>query len=274
MAILIGGRAGAKVDERAGAIGGARTMTATHNLRILLLDTETNGLPKNRYAPVSEPDNWPAILQLSWTAFTVMAGAGAGGTTTLRQEATRNIGLTLHPSIPWNAAAAAIHGVSEAEARRGTPAATALLELGEALRRCNVVVAHNMSFDKPVIRAAAYAEWLRGGDVALRSIWPEAGQIQDFCTMMETRSILRIPSPYDPTSGKFKVPKLNELYAWLFGHPYDISGATLHSSISDTHCLEQCVRMMLRRGILVVSEVAGKQRLTIAAVGAASVHEL
>jgi DNA polymerase-3 subunit alpha len=213
-------------------------------LRILLLDTETNGLPKNRYAPIAEPGNWPAILQLSWTEFTVDGR-------NLHQESTRNIGLALHPSIPWNAEAAAIHGVSEAEARRGTPAAKALLEFGEAMRRCAVVVAHNMSFDKPVIRAAAYAEWMRGGDVALREIW--APGVQELCTMMETRNLVRIPSPYDPTSGKFKVPKLNELYTWLYGHRYDISGATLHSSVSDTHCLEQCVRMMLRRRILQVS---------------------
>lgn len=243
-------------------------MTAPRStLRILLLDTETNGLPKNRYAPISEPGNWPAILQLSWTEFTVIPAAAAGGTTTLRQEFTRNIGLTLHPSIPWDAGAAAIHGVSEAEARRGTPPARAFQELAEALRRCTVVVAHNMSFDKPVIRAAAYAEWLRSnssgelvrdGNTSLREIWPVTGQIQELCTMKETRDLVRIPSPYDPTSGKFKVPKLNELYTWLFGHPYDISGATLHSSISDTHCLEQCVRMMLRRGILRITDDAGR----------------
>lgn len=230
------------------------TMTAPTPLRILLLDTETNGLPKNRFAPISEPGNWPAILQLSWTEFTVISAAEAGGTTTLRQESTRNIGLNLHPSIPWDAGAAAIHGVSEAEARRGTPPARAFQELAEALRRCTVVVAHNMSFDKPVIRAAAYAEWVRGGDASLREIWPASGTIQELCTMKETRDLVRIPSPYDPTSGKFKVPKLNELYTWLFGHPYDISGATLHSSVSDTHCLEQCVRIMLRRGLIRVSD--------------------
>jgi DNA polymerase-3 subunit alpha len=219
-------------------------MTAQTPLRIMLLDTETNGLPKNRYAPISEPGIWPAILQLSWTEFTVDGR-------NLRQEATRNIGLALHPSIPWDAGAAAIHGVSEAEARRGSAPAKALLEFGEALHRCQVVVAHNMSFDKPVIRAAAHAEWLLGGDAALREIWVPG--IQELCTMIETRDIVRIPSPYNPASGKFKVPKLNELYTWLYGHPYDVSGATLHSSVSDTHCLEQCVRMMLRRGLIRVS---------------------
>ncbi len=250
VAILIRGHAGAKVDERGRSAGVACTMTAPSPLRILLLDTETNGLPKNRFAAASEPGNWPAILQLSWTEFTVVPAAVAGGTTILRQEFTRNIGLTLHPSISWDARAAAVHGVSEAEARRGMPPAQAFQELAEALHRCTVVVAHNMSFDKPVIRAAAYAEWVRGGDASLREIWPAVGKIQEFCTMRETRDLVRIPSPYDPTSGKFKVPKLNELYTWLFGHPYDISGATLHSSISDTHCLEQCVRMLLRRGII------------------------
>jgi DNA polymerase-3 subunit alpha len=231
------------------------TALATPSLRILILDTETNGLPKNRYAPVSEAGAWPAILQLSWAIFTIEGR-------TMKAGGTRDIGIALHPSIAWDADAAKIHGLAEIEARNGTPATAAFRELAAALRTVDVVVAHNLAFDKPVIRAAAYAEWLRGGDSELRNIWPP--EIREFCTMRETRDLVRIPSPYyGVESGKFKAPRLNELYTWLYGHVYDISGAVLHTSSSDTHCLAQCLSRLLRRGYVVVAD--GNLHVTTAA---------
>ena len=229
-------------------------MTTAHPnsdpIRILLLDTETNGLPKNRFAPPSQWDAYPAILQLSWSVFVVEGR-------TMRSESKRDIGIALHPSIPWDTGAAAVHGISEAEARRGTPAAEALLELAGALRGVHVVVAHNLSFDKPVIRAAAYAEADRGSkEVAnlrnLRSIWP-AG-LGEFCTMRELRNIVRIPSPSPEAREPFKAPKLSELYGWLYGHAFDISGGYLHSARADTFCLASCMTALLRRGIVRASE--------------------
>jgi DNA polymerase-3 subunit alpha len=211
-------------------------MTAP-TLRILLLDTETNGLPRNRFAPISLAGNWPAILQLSWGVYEL-----APDGRTLHTGEKRDIGLALDPAIAWDTGAAAIHGISEMEARRGTSPARAFTEFAEVLRRVDVVIAHNLAFDKPVIRAAAYA-------VGLKDVWPVAGP-QEFCTMEATRGILRLPMPSAPTGGRFKAPRLNELYTWLYGHVYDMSGAVLHTAASDTHCLEQCLRGLLRRGIV------------------------
>lgn len=211
-----------------------RTMT-----RILLLDTETNGLPRNRYAPPSTPNNWPAILQLSWATYIL----GADGRT-LTQESVRDLGLALPADEAWNPEAAAIHGISEVEARSGTPVVEGLQELQAALRTANVVVAHNLAFDKPILRAAAY----RAG---IRDFWPSvaSGRLREFCTMEGTRDLLRLPSEHEKAT-RWKAPRLNELHTWLFGHPYDISGATLHSSASDVQCLASCLTALLARGLL------------------------
>jgi DNA polymerase-3 subunit alpha len=229
-------------------------------LRILLLDTETNGLPKNRYAPVSEAGAWPAILQISWAEFTIDGKDMKAGNV-------RDIGVALHASIPWNSDAAKIHGLHEVEARHGTPPADALRELGIALRGVDVVVAHNLSFDKPVIRAAAYAEWLRGNGDDLSNIWPPG--IREFCTMRETQNLVRITSPYyGADSGKFKAPRLNELHTWLYGHAYDISGAVLHTSRSDTHCLAQCLSRLLHTGNIIVTNGSLKSVIDASVSGA------
>lgn len=228
-------------------------------LRILLLDTETNGLPLAHQAPVAEWRLYPAILQLSWAIFNLDAGSRQMGL----PESKRDIGVALHPSIPWNAEAAAIHGLTEFEGRRGTPAAEALGELAAALAGVDVVIAHNLAFDKAVIRAAGYAAADQGAPADLRRVWP--ANIGELCTMRATRDIVQIPSPYyGAASGKWKAPKLNELYAWLYGHTYDVSGAVMHTAKSDTHCLSQCIAGLLRRGILVVRD----RRLDIASPSA------
>jgi DNA polymerase III epsilon subunit-like protein len=229
-------------------------------MKILLLDTETNGLPKNKFASVTESAAWPAILQLSWAIYEV-----AG--TDLRPLEARDIGLALDPAIAWDTGAAAIHGISESEARYGTPPADAFRELAAALRNdIDVVVAHNLEFDKPVICAAAH----RAG---VPDVWP-AG-VGEFCTMRATRDLIRIPSPsWSRTDGgpraksAFKAPKLNELYAWLYGHVYDISGATLHTAASDTHCLGQCVAGLLAKGYLVVDGARLRIPVPVASVTA------
>lgn len=213
-------------------------------MKILLLDTETNGLPANRFAPISQTDSYPAVLQLSWAMFTIDSDTMVAGPK-------KDITIALDPAIPWNADAAKIHGLTEEEGRRGLPAAAVFLEFREVLRQVDCVVAHNLSFDKPVIRAAAYAASVGrpAGDAAkLRDVWPK---VKELCTMVGTRDLLKIPSAPE-AKHPHKLPRLNELYTWLYGHVYDLSGTglQLHSARTDTHCLSQCMEMLLKKGLL------------------------
>jgi len=217
--------------------GGYHTMYT-----LLLLDTETNGLPRNRYAPISEFGAYPAILQLSWAIYEV------DGTRLKRKEG-RDVGLALDPSIPWDTGAAKIHGITEREARHGTPASAALHEFRAAIYSVDVVVAHNLAFDKSVIRAAGYSEAHRStGNDDLRSIWNTGAK--EVCTMLATRDILKIPASAAQAKYKdlspYKSPRLGELYAWLYGHPYN---SALHSAKADTECLAQCVEALIARGL-------------------------
>jgi DNA polymerase III epsilon subunit-like protein len=203
-------------------------------MKILLLDTETNGLPKNRYAPVSDFANFPAILQLSWAIYT-------DGLTHLESK---DYGLALPPDVPWNTGAAAVHGISEVEARHGVAAATALRELAVALRSVDLVVAHNLAFDKEIIRAAGYRE-------GIRDLWPT---VRELCTMRATTAIVKLPATAKqaqyPELGPYKAPRLNELYTWLYGRVYDMSGVVLHTAATDVQCLAECLRVLIHRGLL------------------------
>jgi hypothetical protein len=220
-------------------------------MNILLFDTETNGLPKNRFAPPSQTDAFPAVLQLSWAIFKITPE------NTLVAGARQNLLLALPSHIAWDTGAAAIHGLSE-ESVRGPdamPPHEAFLAFREALNNVDCVICHNMAFDKPVVRAGAYAASMRLGSAPeaaqLRTMWPK---IQEFCTMENTRTLVGIPSAPE-AKHPFKAPRLNELYTWLHGHVYDLSGSgnILHSAAADTLCLARCIAAMLRRGYLTVT---------------------
>jgi len=212
-------------------------------MKLLLIDTETNGLPANRFAPASDWRSYPAILQLSWLIYEP-CGSVLGD-----PKEHRDISVELPASDIWNTGAAAIHGIPEETARSGgVPAADALMELYRVLRTVDCVCAHNLSFDRNIIRAAAYAAADRGGPAALRSIWPTG--IAELCTMNATRDLLQLaPGPLSE-SKRWKAPRLGELYQWLYSRVYDISGAVLHTARSDTHCLAHCLTALMQRGLL------------------------
>lgn len=233
-----------KVEVAAPPNTGTITMTAATPLKILILDTETNGLPKARDAPAYRHELYPALLEVSWAIYSI-----TNKVMTLIEKADHKV--QLEANTTWDAGAAAIHGISEDVARNtGTPATLVLLELFSKIRSVQVVCAHNLSFDKAVLCAAAYRCADTGGPEMLRRFWPAS--IQEFCTMRTTKPMVRLPSP--TIEGALKAPRLGELYQWLYGHRYDISGSFFHNSRSDTHCLIQCVQGLLRKGNLSVGD--------------------
>ena len=219
-------------------------------MKVVIFDTETNGLPKNRYAPPSQTDAFPAVIQLSWAIYTITG-------TTMTAGPKQDVTLGLAPEVVWDEGAAAIHGIKEEVARRGVDPATALLAFREILHQVDGIICHNLAFDRPVVRAAAYAASKVGLNpqdaAALRNFWPS--KVQEFCTMEQTRALVGVPSAPEARH-PFKAPRLNELYTWLHGHVYDLSGSgnVLHTARSDTHCLSRCILALLRKGYLIVKE--------------------
>jgi DNA polymerase-3 subunit epsilon len=218
----------------------------TTPIRILFVDTETNGLPKNSYAPPAEHKAWPAILQISW----IICSLTEEGEFELVD--TKNYQVTLPPEIAWDAGAASIHRMTEVNARSGgQDAGDVLTRFAHALATCQAVVAHNLHFDKSVIRAAGHRVSEKRGHLApLRFMWP-AG-IQEFCTMVSTRDVVGIPSRHPEARHPFKVPRLSELFTFLYGKSYDVSGAEFHNAACDVDCLVQCFWGLVERGWMIV----------------------
>lgn len=202
-------------------------------VNVLFFDTETNGLPLDRRALTSDVKKWPHILQISWT----LKSYSDTGSTLLE---TQTDYLKLPTGVPWNEESAKFHKISQKQISNGKNAADVLLSFMNAVKKANVIVSHNLAFDKPVVRAAFY----RLNPSENFSWWPTF----EFCTMDSTKMLCKLPSKYAKPSDPWKWPTLPELYSFLFG--CDISGVVLHTAEGDTHVLLLCFDELVKRRVV------------------------
>jgi DNA polymerase-3 subunit epsilon len=187
----------------------------------LFFDTETTGKPRQYRAPVTDLENWPRLVQLAWVL------TDAEGQELDAQE------FIIRPDgfdIPEDAAR--VHGISTIRARvEGVPIHGVLLDFTMAIDRADTLVAHNMSFDEPVMGA----EFLRAGlgnPVPIR---------ERLCTMERTTDFCRLPGRYG-----YKWPTLDELHRTLFDEAVD--GA--HQALVDVRACARCFFELKRRQVL------------------------
>ena len=202
-------------------------------LTALFFDTETNGLPVDRNALTSDTTKWPHILQLSWSLTKYEDNAF-----TLISTATNY--LYLPSEIPWNTGSAAIHKIPEATVRSGSDARDVLKGFQEAAAKADVIIAHNLAFDKPVIRAAVY----RLNSSENFSWWPTL----EYCTMEHTKALCKLPTKFAKPSDPWKYPRLVELYKYLFNKEAD--KAALHTASGDVAILIACFEELLARRVV------------------------
>lgn len=210
-------------------------------MRILFFDTETNGLPYNRYLPPTHLKNWPHILQIAWQMWDGAVLVTA--TSALVKPAA---------DLVWSFEAEAVHGIQKEELEREGRSVEAVLELFKTdVLAADLLVAHNLSFDKNVIWAAALRT--QRADLAPATWWPTS---REFCTLRPMTTICKIPSPHAAKNtaknpqDPYKWPKLAEVWSWLW--PTRPLPAHLHNAAADVECLVACWRELVQRRLLVL----------------------
>lgn len=155
----------------------------------LFFATETTGLPKYK-ASISNPDNWPRMIRLSYIVSDKNGKVVIGPLSHL----VRPDGF----SIP--AQATAINGITTEQAKRdGIELQHVLGEFSDLVDMCSYLVAHNIEFHRNVVSC----ELLRTG---------RPDTLDDkvlLCTMRSTSSFCKLPN--------LKWPRLTELHEKLFG---------------------------------------------------------
>lgn len=182
-------------------------------MKLLVFDTETTGLPKSRAPAIDQPNNWPHLVSISWVILD-------------NNIITKQREYIIKPEnwvIPDDSIR--IHGITNELAHtRGHSLLKVMTEfMGED---CDVMVAHNMDFDYNVIMNAI--KWDLEFDF-------KGFKIPMKCTMQLSRDYCKLPSKFG-----YKVPKLKELYEFIFKRKPNET--KLHESLYDTIILAECIQ--------------------------------
>jgi len=192
--------------------------------KILFLDTETNGLPRDFKAPYTDTRNWPRIVQLAWAVH------DADG------QKVKERSFIIRPDN-WmiGAETSNIHGITTERAKAdGVPLAGVIDALEVDLIGCDFVICHNVGFDRNVV----LSEYVRLSENYDSNVWASSTlypRIRHYCTMEMTTNILRLPGK----KGAFKWPKLDELYFFLFNR--SVPGREqFHDAMVDVRATSEC----------------------------------
>lgn len=185
--------------------------------KVVIFDTETNGLPRNwKKDGLKEPNNWPDIVSICWKLYI------DGRHLWTESYIIKPDGWTISPD------STAIHGISHAHAEQvGRPLNEVLEKFKADIKDCWRLVAHNLNFDSNVVQSAF--KWRLGNDPA--DWWPFEAH---FCTMLKSMDELKIPNTNG--YGSYKWPKLDELWAATFNEAVP---ANAHSADRDVEVLQK-----------------------------------
>ena len=205
------------------------------NERILVFDTETTGLFKNRYG--SDPSD-PHIIQFSYLIYhngkiveTWDRYIKVKKDVTITDEITNITGIT--PKM-----------CNE----RGVNIVDALSDFIRAYSRVDKIIAHNIEFDKRVVRTE-----IKRNMAALLPKFPNclAMFTQNFenapaehCTVKSGRNFCLIPR-MNSRGIYYKNPKLSELHEALFG----VVPPNLHNSLVDCEVCLKCYLELRKLGL-------------------------
>ena len=190
--------------------------------KVLVFDVETNGLPKKYKAPMTDLDNWPRVAQMAWGVHDLETGE-----TVFKDSMVYPDGW----EIPKEDFFIKNNMSTERCMEEGVELSHVLEEFIDDINQCDLLVAHNMTYDYNVVGS----EMIRLGLKAKK-------KLPQYCTKDETTNLLKLPGQY----GGYKWPKLEELHQFLFGK--DFEGA--HDALFDVKATLSCFQELNNRGLV------------------------
>jgi DNA polymerase-3 subunit epsilon len=187
----------------------------------LFFDTETTGLPKNYRAAVSNVENWPRVIQLAWALY--------GPDKRLldqRVDLIKPNGWKIPDGNFWIE-----NGFNQSESEKhGITIRQALLQFLKQIEKTEYLIAHNMSFDRPILAAECIRERLKSKN-----------RPTDICTKTSSTSFCQLPGQYG-----YKWPTLSELHLKLFDKDF-VGG---HDALIDVRACADCFFELVQRNII------------------------
>jgi DNA polymerase III epsilon subunit-like protein len=194
-------------------------------MKILVFDTETSGLPLKKNASITETEEWPYILQLS---FIVYDDSENKIIQIYNNYIKQNINISKESTN--------IHGITrELIDEKGVDINDAMNVFDIALQNSDIVVGHNISFDKRMYMVEAIRRYRR------QYFTINGIKKKEYCTMKNSTNICKIERVNNKTNKKYyKYPTLKELHTKLFNE----FPTNLHNSLIDVFATLRCYIMI------------------------------
>lgn len=199
-------------------------------MKVLVFDTETTGLPE-RNASIKDTEKWPYIIQLSFVCY---------------DTSSNNIikkydnYIKIKSGIELTDEVKKITNIDETKIENGVNIREALNEFNKYMNISNMIVAHNVSFDKRVIMVECIRNKIKQQFVKFN--YNKQTRINEYCTMKNN---------IDMFENK-KYPKLIELHKKIFDE--DINN--LHNSFVDILVTLRCyIKITYNRDIIDILEL-------------------
>jgi DNA polymerase III epsilon subunit-like protein len=190
-------------------------------MKVLVFDTETTGL-----IPKKETQVWPIVVQLSYVFF----DTNNPGNMVIENDIV-NVG---NIEIPIDSIR--IHGITnEISYERGKPIKDVILKFSEYIEQSDILVAHNLQFDKRIImKEYERLEYPNYFNLYNKVYYDTMHNGKELCQIYIAG---RYKRPY------LKFPKLTELYSKLFGED-ELAMSNAHNAIIDVIMTMRCYLKM------------------------------
>jgi len=188
----------------------------------LVFDTETSGLPikdGNKYYPYYDLSKYNSSRIVS-IAFS-----------------TDNEDIHFIIKSDFQIQNSHIHGITNHIAdKEGVPFEQVINYLYTIIDSVDTIIGHNIDFDLNILLSELHRYCPHNGSQAQELIY-KLMQKKSYCTMKESIMVCKIVNNY----GKYKYPKLTELYSFLFNETFDA-----HNALNDTRATKRCYFQLLR----------------------------
>lgn len=193
-------------------------------MKVLVFDTETTGLPVSYNPPLTDLSKWPHIVQLSFIVFDTLNKDVL--------EYTDHI-IKLHKDVLITPESVAIHKITMEESQRdGIPIQVALQEFTNACNGIDLIIGHNIQFDKNLITVEFQRNNMKN------CLYKDGRPLNEFCTMKKTVDLCKLPfvNKNNTVMLHYKWPTLAELHYHLFNS----KPTGTHNAIADVMICLRC----------------------------------
>lgn len=191
---------------------------------VLVFDTETTGLPAERNTSIFETDKWPYIVQLTYLLYDMK-----------NHNVIEMEDLIIKCEIDIPEEASNIHGITtNISMIKGLEIDKALDLFDSALKRADVVVGHNISFDKRLYMVETIRRKRR------QYFTVDKIKKEEYCTMKNGKNLCKLEKISYKGEKYYKYPTLTELYKTLFNK--EPNG--VHNALNDVLACFRCYHKM------------------------------